>query len=82
MVPERVRNVALVGHGGSGKTTLAEAMLYVGGATTRMGSVESGTTTLDHEPEEIARSISLSLAAATVEWDGHRINIIDTPGSS
>ncbi len=82
MVPEKVRNVVLVGHGGSGKTTLAEAMLFVGGATNRMGSVESGTTTFDHSPEEIGRNISLSLAVATVEWNGHRINIIDTPGSS
>jgi len=82
VVPEKVRNVVLVGHGGSGKTTLAEAMLFVGGATTRMGSVEAGTTTFDHDPEEISRNISLSLAVATVEWNGHRINIIDTPGSS
>jgi elongation factor G len=82
VVPENVRNIALVGHGGSGKTTLAEAMLFVGGATSRMGSVEQGTTTFDHEPEEIARNISLSLAVATVDWNGTRINIIDTPGSS
>jgi elongation factor G len=82
VVPEKVRNVALVGHGGSGKTTLAEAMLYVGGATSRMGSVDQGTTTFDHEPEEISRNISLSLGVATVEWNQHRINIIDTPGSS
>ncbi len=82
MVPENVRNVALVGHGGSGKTTLAEAMLFVGGATTRMGSVDQGTSTFDHQPEEISRKISLSLGVATVEWNGHRINIIDTPGSS
>ncbi len=82
MDPEKVRNVALVGHSGSGKTTLAEAMLYVGGAINRMGSVEQGTTTFDHEPEEIERTISLSLAVATVDWKGTRINIIDTPGSS
>jgi elongation factor G len=82
VVPEKVRNIALVGHGGSGKTTLAEAMLFVGGASSRMGSVEQGTTTFDHEPEEIARNISLSLSVATVEWDGTRVNIIDTPGSS
>ncbi len=82
MVPEKVRNVVLVGHGGSGKTTLAEAMLFVAGATNRMGSVEDGTTVFDHEPEEIARNISLSLSTATVEWMGHRINLIDTPGSS
>jgi elongation factor G len=82
VVPEKVRNVVLVGHGGSGKTTLAEAMLFVGGATNRMGSVDGGTTVFDHEPEETARNISLSLATGTVEWSGHRINIIDTPGSS
>jgi elongation factor G len=82
VVPEKVRNVALVGHGGSGKTTLAEAMLYVGGSSSRMGSVDQGTTIFDHEPEEISRGISLSLGVATVEWNQHRINIIDTPGSS
>jgi len=82
MQPERVRNVALVGHGGSGKTTLAEALLFVGGATTRLGSVEQGTTVLDHEPEEIERGISLGLSVATFEYHDHRINLIDTPGSS
>ena len=82
MVPEKVRNIALVGHGGSGKTTLAEAMLYVGGATNRMGSVEQGTTTFDYEPEEIEREISLGLSVATVDWKGTRINVIDTPGAS
>ncbi len=82
MLPERVRNVALVGHGGSGKTTLAEALLYVGGATTRRGSVEQGTTVLDHEPEEIDRGISLGLAVATLSWNDHQINLIDSPGSS
>ena len=82
MQPEKVRNVALVGHGGSGKTTLAEAMLFVGGATKRQGSVDQGTSLFDHEPEEIDRGISLGLAVATVDWNGHRINIIDTPGGS
>lgn len=82
MLPDKVRNVALVGHGGSGKTTLAEALLFVGGATKRMGDVEQGTTVFDHEPEEIERGISLGLSVATVDWAGHRINIIDTPGSS
>ncbi len=82
MLPEKVRNVALVGHGGSGKTTLAEALLFVGGATTRVGSVEQGTTVLDHEPEEIDRGISLGLAVATFEYQDHRINLIDTPGST
>jgi elongation factor G len=82
LIPENVRNVALVGHGGSGKTTLAEALLFVGEATTRRGSVEQGTTVLDHEPEEIERGISLGLAVATFDWHDHRINLIDTPGSS
>ncbi len=82
MVPEKVRNVALVGHSGSGKTTLAEAMLYVGGASKRMGSVDEGTTVFDHEPEEIERNISLGLSVGTVNWNGTRVNIIDTPGSN
>ncbi|HLF43480.1 MAG TPA: elongation factor G [Acidimicrobiia bacterium] len=81
MIPEKVRNVALVGHGGSGKTTLAETLLYVAGATSRRGSVEQGTTVLDHEPEEIERGISLGLSVASLEWQGHTINLIDTPGS-
>jgi hypothetical protein len=66
VVPEKVRNIALVGHGSSGKTTLAEAMLFVGGATKRMGSVEAGTSTFDYEPEEIDRGISLALAVASI----------------
>ena len=82
MVPEKVRNIALVGHGGSGKTTLAEAMLFAGGATKRMGSVTGGTTVFDHEPEEIDRGISLSLSVATVDWKGTRVNIIDSPGAT
>lgn len=80
MVPEKIRNVALVGHGGSGKTSLAEALLFVAGVTTRQGSVEQGSSVLDFEPEEHDRKISLGLSVATVDWDGHRINLIDTPG--
>jgi len=82
VIPEKVRNVALVGHGGSGKTSLAEALLFVGGAINRKGSIEQGTTVFDYEPEEIERGISLSLAVATVEWKGTRVNLIDTPGAS
>jgi elongation factor G len=82
VLPDKVRNVALVGHGGAGKTSLAEALLFVGGASKRLGSVEQGNTIFDHEPEEIERGISLGLAVASVDWAGHRINIIDTPGSS
>lgn len=80
MVPENIRNVAFVGHGGSGKTSLAEALLYVSGATTRQGSVDAGTSLLDHDPEEQERKISLGLAVASVDWGDHRINIIDAPG--
>lgn len=78
--PAQIRNVALVGHGGAGKTTLAEALLYSAGATTRMGQVEEGTTTTDFEPEELKRHLSVSLALAPFEHDGHKINLIDTPG--
>jgi elongation factor G len=81
VVPEKVRNIALVGHGGSGKTTLAEALLFVGGAVKRMGSVEAGTTTFDYEVEEIERGISLGLAVASVDWNGIRVNIVDSPGA-
>ena len=80
MTPEKIRNVALVGHGGSGKTSLAEALLYVADATTRHGSVDSGTSILDHDPEEQERKISLGLAVASVDWGDHRINLIDAPG--
>ncbi len=80
MVPNKIRNVALVGHGGSGKTSLAESLLYVAGATSRLGSVDNGSSILDHEPEEIERKISLSLAVASIDWKGHRINLLDTPG--
>jgi elongation factor G len=77
---EKIRNVALVGHGGAGKTTLAEALLYEAGATNRIGRVEDGTTVCDAEPEEQRRHQSLSLAVAPFEWNGYKINLIDTPG--
>lgn len=80
MGADKIRNVALIGHGGSGKTSLAEALLFVGGATNRLGSVDAGTSLLDHEPEETERKISLSLAAASFEWKGHHINLLDAPG--
>jgi len=78
--PAKIRNVALVGHGGSGKTTLAEALLFSSGAISRRGRVEDGTTTTDFEPEETQRGISASLALAAFEYHGHKINIIDCPG--
>jgi elongation factor G len=78
--PEKIRNVALVGHGGAGKTTLAEALLHRAGAINRLGRVEDGTTVCDHDPEEQRRGLSLSLAVAPFEWKGHKVNLIDTPG--
>ncbi len=77
---DRIRNVALVGHHGSGKTTLAEALLYRAGAVNRLGSVEAGTTVSDFEPEEHAHGMSVSLSLCSFEWRDHRVNIIDTPG--
>jgi elongation factor G len=77
---EKIRNVALVGHGGAGKTTLAEALLHRAGAVTRLGRVEDGTTVCDHDPEEQRRGLSLSLAVAPFEWKGHKVNLVDTPG--
>lgn len=78
--PERIRNVALVGHTGAGKTTLAEALLYRAGAISRIGTVDAGTTVTDYDPEEHDRGISLSMALAPFEWRDHKINLIDTPG--
>ncbi|MGH2844302.1 MAG: elongation factor G [Solirubrobacteraceae bacterium] len=77
---DRIRNVALVGHRGSGKTSLFEALLYQSGATTRLGSVTEGTSVSDSEPDERARQMSLSAAINSFEWDGRRVNLIDTPG--
>ena len=75
-----IRNVALVGHSHSGKTSLASAMLYTSGATQRLGRVDEGTTTTDHEEEEISRAMSLSVATGVVEWGKTKINLVDTPG--
>ena len=75
-----IRNVVLLGHGGSGKTSLAEAMLYASGGSTRLGKVEEGTTVSDFEPEEVRRHISISTALVPIEWNGHKINVIDAPG--
>jgi len=77
---ENIRNLALIGHGGTGKTSLAEAALFVSGATSRLGKVEDGTTTTDFDPDEVKRKVSVSVALAPVEWNSHKINIIDTPG--
>ncbi|HEX7512269.1 MAG TPA: GTP-binding protein, partial [Candidatus Methylomirabilis sp.] len=76
----KIRNIALVGHGTSGKTTLTEALLFSAGATTRLGRVEDGTTTTDFDEDEIRRKISISTALAWGEWRGHKITLVDTPG--
>lgn len=77
---DNIRNVAVIAHGGAGKTSLVEAMLFDAKATDRLGKVEEGNTITDYEPEEITRKISISSAAAFCEWNGHRFNLIDTPG--
>jgi elongation factor G len=77
---EFLRNVALVGHGGTGKTSLAEAMLFVAKAVNRLGKVDDGTTVMDFDAEEVRRHISINTALAPAEWKNHKINILDTPG--
>ncbi len=77
---DRIRNVALVGHRASGKTSLNEALLYQAGAINRMGIVAEGTTVSDSEPDERARRMSLSASLASFEWQQRRVNLIDTPG--
>ena len=81
VAPEKIRNVALVGSQGSGKTTLAEALLYRAGVIDRTGRVEEGTTVCDFSPEEQAATHSQSLALASFEWHDHKINLLDTPGA-
>ncbi|MDW7684313.1 MAG: elongation factor G [Bacillota bacterium] len=77
---EKIRNVALVSHGGAGKTSLAEAMIYTTGGTNRLGKTDAGTTTTDFDPEEIKRQITINTSLAPVEWSGVKINLLDTPG--
>jgi elongation factor G len=76
----KIRNIAVVGHGGVGKTSLVEAMLFAAGAVTRFGRVDDGTTTTDFDPDEIKRKISLNTAVAHCDYRGHRLNLVDTPG--
>ena len=79
---DRIRNVALVGHRGSGKTSIHEALLFQAGAVNRMGSVVEGTTVSDVDPDEKARQMSITAAVATFEWQDRKVNLIDTPGDS
>src|SRR5512135_732900 len=77
---DKIRNVAVIAHGGAGKTSLVEAMLFSSGAIDRLGSVDDGTTTTDFEPEEIERKITITSSLAFCAWNGTAINLIDTPG--
>ena len=77
---QNIRNVALIGHGGSGKTALAESLLYMTKAIDRMGKATDGNTVCDYDPEEVKRQISISLAVAPIEFKGCKINVLDTPG--
>ncbi|MCL2740894.1 MAG: elongation factor G [Oscillospiraceae bacterium] len=79
-VTENLRNVCLLGHGDTGKTSLAEAMLFNAGASDRMGKVAEGNTTTDFDPEEVRRRISINVAMAPFEWKDAKVNLIDTPG--
>lgn len=77
---DKIRNVCLISHGGAGKTTLAEAMMFNSGALERFGRVEDGTTTSDFDPEEIKRKSSIGTSICPCEWQDYKINVIDTPG--
>src|SRR4030042_1041006 len=77
---EKIRNVALFGHGDSGKTSLAEAMLFNAGEIKRMGRVDEGNTISDFDPDEQKRGISVSSTPLAFEWKGCKVNLIDTPG--
>ena len=78
--PDKIRNVAILGHSHDGKTTLAEGLLHATGTVARMGSTDAGTATMDFEPEEVRRRISIGLGVAGVEHNGHKVNLVDTPG--
>ncbi|KYH30920.1 elongation factor G [Neomoorella mulderi] len=77
-----IRNVGIVAHGGAGKTSLTEALLYNAGATKRLGRVDEGNTVTDYHPEEIKRKVTINTSLAFAEWQDHKINILDTPGYS
>ncbi len=78
--PEKIRNVVIAGHGGSGKTLLAESILYTTGAINRLGSIEDGSTTSDYSKDEISRKISINSSVLNTHWEDFKLNIIDTPG--
>src|SRR6266571_384513 len=76
----KIRNVGVVGHGGVGKTSLVEAMLFAAAAVTRLGKVGEGATTTDCDPDEIKRKISINTSVAYCDWKDHHVNVVDTPG--
>src|SRR3712207_5256062 len=80
--PKRIRNVALVGHRGSGKTSTNEALLFQAGAINRLGSVADGTTVSDSAPDEKARGMSIAASLSSFRWQARKINLIDTPGEA
>ena len=77
---DRIRNIVLLSHSGAGKTVLSEAMLHIADVTSRIGSIEDGTTTSDSEPEEIKRQTSVQTSILPCTWNNYKINVIDTPG--
>ncbi|NMA01572.1 MAG: elongation factor G [Clostridia bacterium] len=79
---DKIKNVGIVAHGGAGKTSLTEAILYNAGLTTRIGKVDDGSTVTDYLPEEIKRQVTINLTPAPYEWKGYKVNMIDTPGYS
>ena len=79
---DQMRNVGLIGHSNSGKTSLAEAILYNAKSINRLGRVDDGTSTMDFEPEEIKRNVTLSTAFHPYDWKNKRFNLVDTPGEN
>jgi elongation factor G len=77
---DKIRNVAMIGHGSSGKTSLTAAFLFDSGATNRLTSVDRGNTVTDYDLDEIERKISINSALCHLEWNNHKINILDCPG--
>ena len=78
--PAAIRNVGIFSHGGEGKTSIVEAMLFLSGENTRLGRVDDGTSLMDYEPEEVERKVTISSSVACFEWGKNKINFIDTPG--
>ena len=79
---DQIRNIAIIAHSGAGKTSLVEAMLYNGGAIERMGAVDDGTSAADYAADEIERKTTLNCSVCIAEWEGHKLNLIDTPGAA